>query len=116
MAREVTSTTICAVRRPATLPLRTSIKQSGILKDSGNPSSFGLRQSESLSDSIPQNTFELVIAGATFSHEALPRGGSNSLTFEAINELLDDIVEPRIADDDQLEAISRRASSLDPLG
>ncbi|TIP71937.1 MAG: hypothetical protein E5X53_00365 [Mesorhizobium sp.] len=65
---------------------------------------------------IPQNTFELVIAGATFSHEALPRGGSNSLTFEAINELLDDIVEPRIADDDQLEALSRRASSLDPLG
>jgi putative restriction endonuclease len=58
---------------------------------------------------IPQNTFELVIARATFSHEALSRGGSNSLTFEVINELLDDIVEGRIADDDPLEGTIKKS-------
>jgi hypothetical protein len=50
----------------------------------------------------------LVIAGATFGHEALSHGGSNSPTFEVINELLDDIV-GRIADDDPLEGTTTRA-------
>jgi hypothetical protein len=36
---------------------------------------------------IPNNTFELVAAGATFSHDALSRSGSNSPAFEVINEL-----------------------------
>jgi hypothetical protein len=36
---------------------------------------------------IPQDTFELVIAGATFSHEALARGGSDCPTFGVINKL-----------------------------
>lgn len=64
---------------------------------------------------IPQDTFELVIAGATFSHESLSRGGSNSLTF-VINKLLDDIVERRIADDDQPEGTIKKCVILGPLG
>ena len=52
---------------------------------------------------IPEDAFEAVVAGAIFSHDALARGGSNSLTFEVVTDLLEDVVERRIAADTQIE-------------
>ncbi|MER8744526.1 HNH endonuclease [Mesorhizobium sp. M1004] len=43
------------------------------------------------------------VAGTAFDREALRRGGANSLTFEVVNEILEDVVERRIRDDLQLE-------------
>lgn len=40
---------------------------------------------------------------ASFSSEALSKGGGNSLTFEVVSDLLDDSVERRIQQDDGLE-------------
>jgi putative restriction endonuclease len=144
MAREVSSTRICAVRRPATLSFRMPIKQLGIGRiaefafTAPKPMEFGETGAcwnqegwllpifwTPLSPSIHPKTIigslgpllprryspiHLVSSsGATFSHEALSRCGSNSLTFEVINELLDDIVEGRIADDDPLEGTIKKS-------
>jgi hypothetical protein len=61
---------------------------------------------------IDQAVFETVVAGVAFNHEALARGGANSLTFEVVTELLDDVVERRIADDLQLEATFKKSIIL----
>lgn len=67
-----------------------------------NPFTGGGNQKAYLA-SIPQTVFETIIAGTAYDQSALARGGSNSLTFEVVTELLDDAIERRIADDMQIE-------------
>ena len=62
---------------------------------------------------IPEPVFAMVTAGAAYSAAALYRGGANSLNFQVVSDLLDDIVERRIKADLQLARPDRqgRASS-----
>jgi putative restriction endonuclease len=53
--------------------------------------------------SITSEVFQTIVAGAAFDHRVLAHGGANSLTFEVVNELLEDAVERRIVEDLQLE-------------
>jgi hypothetical protein len=48
---------------------------------------------------IPPEVFDVIVGGSFYSHEALARGGSNSLSFEVVTELLEDAVEQRIQAD-----------------
>lgn len=59
--------------------------------------------------SIPKAVFETVIANTTFDAQALEFGGRNSLTFEAVGEFLDEIVERRIKTDLQLGDTVRKS-------
>jgi hypothetical protein len=52
---------------------------------------------------IPPEVFDIIVASAAFSRQALAQGGANSLTFQVVTELLDDAVERSIAEDLQLE-------------
>jgi putative restriction endonuclease len=61
---------------------------------------------------IPPEVFETIVAGARFNLEALARGGSNSLTFEVVMELLNDVVERRIAADAALDDTVRKSVIL----
>ena len=54
--------------------------------------------------SISEAVFETIVASASFSTWALAQGGANSLTFQVVTELLDDVVEQRIAGDLTLDA------------
>jgi hypothetical protein len=58
---------------------------------------------------IPQALFETITASTTFDAITLYRAGSNSLTFEVVNELLEDAVEQRIAIDLTLDDTVRRS-------
>jgi putative restriction endonuclease len=49
--------------------------------------------------SVPEEVFEMIAAGAAFSEDALARGGSNSLTFDVVTEILDDTIQRRIEED-----------------
>lgn len=49
--------------------------------------------------SVPEEVFEMIAAGAVFSEDALARGGSNSLTFDVVTEILDDTIQRRIEED-----------------
>ncbi|MGQ2991785.1 MAG: HNH endonuclease [Brevundimonas sp.] len=53
--------------------------------------------------SVPREVFEMIAAGAAFSEDALARGGSNSLTFDVVTEILDDAIQQRIEEDAGLE-------------
>lgn len=61
---------------------------------------------------ISQNVFEMIVGESVFSQEALARGGANSLTFEVVTDLLDDVVEHQIAGDGALEETVRRSVIL----
>lgn len=52
---------------------------------------------------VPPEVFEMVAAGAAFSQDALVRGGSNSLTFDVVTEILDDTIQRRIEEDAGLD-------------
>lgn len=52
---------------------------------------------------ISEPAFESVVAGVTFSQSLLQHGGANSLTFQVVTELLDNVVESQIAADTKLE-------------
>lgn len=43
--------------------------------------------------SVPPEVFDMVVAGAAFSADALVRGGGNSLTFDVVTEMLDDAIQ-----------------------
>jgi len=58
---------------------------------------------------IPEPVFDTVIAGTTYSAAALYRGGANSLNFQVVSELLDDIVERRIEADLTLDDTVRKS-------
>lgn len=53
---------------------------------------------------IPAAVFDAVVAEASFSRDALSRGGGNSLTFDVVSDLLDDAVERRLEADEGIEA------------
>jgi hypothetical protein len=61
---------------------------------------------------ISLEVFEAVVAAANFNQEVLADGGSNSLTFEVVTELLNDVVERRIAEDTELEDTVRKSVIL----
>jgi len=52
---------------------------------------------------ISKDVFEVVTASTAFDAITLHRAGSNSLSFEVVNELLEDVVERRIATDQTLD-------------
>lgn len=58
---------------------------------------------------ISRNLFEVITASTTFDAITLHRAGSNSLSFEVVNELLEDVVERRIAIDLTLDDTVRRS-------
>ena len=62
--------------------------------------------------SISESAFELVTGASSFDQYALAHGGANSLTFEIVTELLDDVVERRIASDLQLDDTVKRSVIL----
>jgi len=61
---------------------------------------------------IPEAVFELVVSKAALNRQALAHGGANSLTFEAVTERLDDVVERRIEADLQLEDTVKKSIIL----
>lgn len=61
---------------------------------------------------IPKDAYEVVVAGAWFNRDALARGGSNSLTFEIVTDLLEDVIERRIAADAQLDDTVKKSVIL----
>jgi putative restriction endonuclease len=76
-----------------------------------NPITGGGNQKAYLAG-IPEPMFDVLIAGTTFSREMLGRGGSNSLNYEVVIELLEDTVQRRIADDMQLEDTIKKSVIL----
>lgn len=61
---------------------------------------------------ISKDAYEVAVAGAWFNRDALAHGGSNSLTFESVTDLLEDVVERRIAADAQLDDTVKRSIIL----
>ena len=58
---------------------------------------------------VDRSVFELIAAHSAYDRLALLRGGANSLTFEIVNEILEDVVERQIADDISLDETERQA-------
>ncbi|MER9411637.1 HNH endonuclease signature motif containing protein [Mesorhizobium sp. M0589] len=93
-------------------PLLPTVRPSDIIGELGpllppryspiDPNSGSGRQNAYLA-SVSHEVFHTIVAGTAFDREALRRGGANSLTFEVVNEILEDVVERRIRDDLQLE-------------
>lgn len=61
---------------------------------------------------ISAELYETVVAGAAYSAHALAHGGSNSLTYEIVKEILDDAVEHRVSQDMRLDETVRRSVIL----
>ena len=68
-----------------------------------NPASGAGNQKAYLAG-IPESVFATITANAAFDKDMLARGGSNSLTYQAISESLDDFVQQQILEDPGLEA------------
>lgn len=62
--------------------------------------------------SIPAAVFDAITTGSAFDRSALSHGGTNSLTFEVVTELLDDAVETRIESDLHLDDTVKRSLIL----
>lgn len=58
---------------------------------------------------IDQSVFEVIAERVTFDRTTLFRGGANSLTFEIVNEILEDAVERQIASDASLEETEKQS-------
>jgi len=58
---------------------------------------------------IDEAVFQTVIVRTSFDRDAFSRGGTNSLTFQAVVEHLDDIVQQRIASDLTLDETTRQS-------
>ncbi|HEX4196864.1 MAG TPA: HNH endonuclease signature motif containing protein [Caulobacteraceae bacterium] len=76
-----------------------------------NPASGSGNQKAYLAN-IPEGVFNVVVAGAAFNHEALARGGANSLTFDVVTDVLDEAVEDQIRNDGQLEGTTKESLIL----
>lgn len=61
---------------------------------------------------VSPDVFHTIVAGAAFNGDALVRGGANSLTFEVVNEVLEDAVERRIREGIQLEDTEKESVIL----
>ena len=59
--------------------------------------------------SIPESVFAAVVANANYDRDMLALGGSNSLTYQAIIERLDDLAEQQISTDTSLESTTRES-------
>jgi hypothetical protein len=73
-----------------------------------HPTSGGGNQKAYLA-AIPRDVFEVVVARTSYDRQALARGGENSLSYQVVQEILDDAVERRILDDLQLDETVRAA-------
>jgi putative restriction endonuclease len=58
---------------------------------------------------VSLEVFHAIVADAAFNRDALARGGANSLTFEVVNEILEDAVERRVREDLKLEDTVRNS-------
>jgi hypothetical protein len=56
---------------------------------------------------ISQAVFDVVLHGASYDASALSTGGSNSLNFQVVQDLLDDSLEHRIVEDNSLSATEK---------
>lgn len=56
---------------------------------------------------ISGEAFAEVVAGAAFDVDVLSRGGGNSLTFDVVNDMLDDAAERRVLEDDALSTTEK---------
>ena len=72
----------------------------------------GRQSGELISPAFPKVCSNSSPAATSFDQYALIHGGANSLTFEVVTELLDDIVERRIANDLQLDDTVKRSVIL----
>ncbi|MFC5389919.1 HNH endonuclease [Brevundimonas bullata] len=54
--------------------------------------------------SVPSEVFDMVVAEAVFSADVLARGGGNSLTFDAVTEMLDDAIQKGLEVDATLDS------------
>lgn len=57
---------------------------------------------------VPSEVFDLIAARSAFSLDALNRGGGNSLTFDVVTEMLDDVIQRHIEQDVGLETTIRQ--------
>ncbi|WP_163879064.1 HNH endonuclease [Rhizobium laguerreae] len=76
-----------------------------------NPTTGGGNQKAYLA-SIPEQMFDILITNITFSREMLRRGGSNSLNYQVVIELLEDSIQRRIAEDIQIEDTIKKSVIL----
>jgi putative restriction endonuclease len=60
---------------------------------------------------VPRQVFDVVLSTSAYNHAALMHGGSNSLTFDVVTELLNDAAERRLADL-QLDDTTRKSVIL----
>lgn len=58
---------------------------------------------------ISKPAFEAVLTSATYDHLSLARGGSNSLTFEVVSEIIDDAIENQIERNLTLDETMKRS-------
>lgn len=56
---------------------------------------------------ISGDAFAEVVAGVAFDIDALSRGGGNSLTFDVVNEVLDEVAERRVLEDAALSTTEK---------
>ncbi|WP_292042853.1 HNH endonuclease [Mesorhizobium sp.] len=61
---------------------------------------------------ISPAVFQTIVTGAAFDRAALERGGANSLTFEIVNEQLEDAVERQITEDLSLDDTVKKSVIL----
>jgi putative restriction endonuclease len=52
---------------------------------------------------VSKSVFDTIVAAAAINYQSLARGGANSLTFQVVTELLDDVIERNILADPNLE-------------
>lgn len=58
---------------------------------------------------VSKPVFDAIERGSAFNHQLLARGGANSLTFQAVKEMLDDQVERDVLADTGLDQTERQA-------
>ena len=58
---------------------------------------------------ITESVFNAIVTNAEYDDNMLVHGGSNSLTYHAVSESLDDVVEERISTDPSIESTTRES-------
>lgn len=76
-----------------------------------NPTSGSGNQKAYLANISPA-VFQTIVTSAVFDRTALERGGANSLTFEIVNEQLEDVVERQIKEDRSLDDTVKKSVIL----
>lgn len=73
-----------------------------------NPVTGGGNQKAYLA-AIPDTVFEILTTGTTFTRDVFGRGGSNSLNYEVVIEILEDTIQRRILHDMLLEDTTKKS-------